>query len=76
MARSSRSTVAGWRASRWLLCVALLCAALNAPAAEPRKVFIVGDSTASLYRAYAEAGLKLLGKYKILCQCQGMHYFR
>jgi lysophospholipase L1-like esterase/mannose-6-phosphate isomerase-like protein (cupin superfamily) len=54
MARSSRSTVAGWRASRWLLCVALLVAALHAPAAEPRQaaarqVFIVGDSTASEY---------------------------
>lgn len=49
MARSSRSTVAGWRASRWLACVALLVAALHATAAEPRKVFIVGDSTASEY---------------------------
>jgi lysophospholipase L1-like esterase/quercetin dioxygenase-like cupin family protein len=46
--------VAGWRASRWLACAALLGAALHAAAAEPRQaaarqVFIVGDSTASEY---------------------------
>jgi lysophospholipase L1-like esterase/mannose-6-phosphate isomerase-like protein (cupin superfamily) len=46
--------VAGWRASRWLACAALLGAALHAVAAEPRQaaarqVFIVGDSTASEY---------------------------
>ena len=53
MARSSRSMVAGWRASRWLLCAALCCAALQAVAAPrqaaARQVFIVGDSTASEY---------------------------
>ncbi|HWS76946.1 MAG TPA: GDSL-type esterase/lipase family protein [Thermomonas sp.] len=41
--------VAGSRASRWLLCAALCCAALHAHAAQPRRVFIVGDSTASEY---------------------------
>ena len=53
--------MAGWRASRWLLCAALCGAALLASAAEPRQaaprqaapkqVFIVGDSTASAYGA-------------------------
>ena len=41
--------MAGWRASRWLLCAALCCAALQAQAASPRRVFVVGDSTASEY---------------------------
>jgi len=51
--------VAGWRASRWPACAALLGAALHVVAAEPRpgaarqaaarQVFIVGDSTASEY---------------------------
>jgi len=48
--------VAGWRANRWLWCAALLGAALQVVAAEPRQaaarhVFIVGDSTASEYGA-------------------------